>query len=153
MASWKVRFLYSSGRITSSGYRLPLQFYQRSYHHHNSILRPCSIQSRQLKTIEGADKQVQPVVVSAKTLADSPTEDFFQVSNSQKLKNADGIPIRHTRPNFQPLDTTFSNPEEAYKSKTTAELIRALFVFRLTSFKWLVQYNANVSYNTVIISF
>lgn len=42
------------------------------------------------------------------------------------------------------LDTTFSNSEEAYRSKRTAELLRALFVFRVTSFEPLVKHNMQV---------
>lgn len=42
------------------------------------------------------------------------------------------------------LDTTFTNSEEAYRSKKASELLRALFVFRVTSFESLVTHNAQV---------
>jgi len=57
-------------------------------------------------------------------------------------------PIRKTREYTQPdyayLDTTFSNAEEAYRSKTTRELIRALLVFKSTSYQILVRNNMKV---------
>ena len=48
------------------------------------------------------------------------------------------------RPNFKYLDTTFNDAHEAYRSKTNKELIRALFVFRMTSFETLVNNNEKV---------
>ena len=37
-----------------------------------------------------------------------------------------------------PLDLSFSNTKEAYKSKTTLELTRALLVLKLSSFNFLI---------------
>jgi len=43
-----------------------------------------------------------------------------------------------------PLDLTFSNTKEAYKSKTTFELVRALLVLKLSSYGFLVNNHAKV---------
>ncbi|KFM76765.1 Proline dehydrogenase 1, mitochondrial, partial [Stegodyphus mimosarum] len=39
------------------------------------------------------------------------------------------------------LDLTFENTKDAYKSKTTWELVRALMVLKLTTFDYLVENN------------
>lgn len=43
------------------------------------------------------------------------------------------------------LDTTFNTAEEAYMSKKTSELLRALLVFKVTSLEPLVKHNMTVS--------
>lgn len=45
----------------------------------------------------------------------------------------------------EPLDLTFSNTKEAYKSKTSAELIRTLFVLKLSSYDFLIENHPRVS--------
>lgn len=49
----------------------------------------------------------------------------------------------HSQPK-DPLDLTFSNTKEAYKSKTTSELIRALLVLKLSSYDVLINNHAKV---------
>ena len=44
-----------------------------------------------------------------------------------------------------PLDLSFSNTKEAYKSKATFELIRAWFVLKLSSYNFIIEHNAKVS--------
>lgn len=44
-----------------------------------------------------------------------------------------------------PLDTSFNNPNAAFKSKTTGELIRAYVVYLLCSSTYLVDNNLKVS--------
>ncbi|UYV61265.1 PRODH, partial [Cordylochernes scorpioides] len=44
-------------------------------------------------------------------------------------------------PQRDPLDLTFENTKAAFKSKTTSELIRALVVLRLCSFRFLIDNN------------
>ena len=44
------------------------------------------------------------------------------------------------------IDLTFSNCQEAYRSKTNLQLIRALFVFKLCSWTYLVDNNKLVSF-------
>ena len=50
-----------------------------------------------------------------------------------------------TDPCFEHLDLSFENGKEAYLSKKNNELLRALLVFNLCSFKPLVTYNKFVS--------
>lgn len=48
-------------------------------------------------------------------------------------------------PGKDPLDITFENPKAAFKSKTNWELIRALIVYQICSFEYLVENNMQVS--------
>lgn len=48
------------------------------------------------------------------------------------------------------LDLTFENTKNAYKSKTTWELIRALTVLKLTTFDYLVENNQKVSFILIL---
>lgn len=45
---------------------------------------------------------------------------------------------------FDTLDTSFSNPEAAFKSKTTGEIVRGLIVFQLFSVNFLVENNTRI---------
>lgn len=48
------------------------------------------------------------------------------------------------------IDLSFTNPQEAYRSKTTGELFRAYFVFQLCSIPWIVGNNkmvGNLNFN------
>lgn len=61
-------------------------------------------------------------------------------------------PLRQNLTNIQtinvpkdPLDLTFSNTKQAYKSKTTLELVRALIVLKLSSYDILIDNHAKVS--------
>lgn len=49
------------------------------------------------------------------------------------------------------LDLTFENTKDAYKSKTTSELIRALVVLKLSTYDYLVENNKRVS--IIIVNF
>lgn len=46
---------------------------------------------------------------------------------------------------YERVDLTFDNAAEAYKSKTTFEITRALLVFNLCSIKYLITNNKEVS--------
>lgn len=48
-------------------------------------------------------------------------------------------------PKRDPLDLSFANPEAAFKSKTTLEILRSYIVFQLCSSSYLVNNNAEVS--------
>ena len=54
--------------------------------------------------------------------------------------------MRGVDPSFDKLDLTFENAQEAYKSKTNGEIIRALTVFTLCGVKPLVTYNKEVCF-------
>lgn len=49
-------------------------------------------------------------------------------------------------PRRDPLDLSFANPEAAFKSKTTWEVLRALIVYQLCSSSYLVDNNMKVIY-------
>lgn len=48
-------------------------------------------------------------------------------------------------PTKDPLDLSFANPEAAFKSKTTWEVLRAYIVYQLCSSSFLVDNNMKVS--------
>jgi len=75
---------------------------------------------------------------SSFALSSEPTVNQLNNENEKVLPGVKRI-------DFLPLDTSFNSSEEAYKSKSTAELARALFVFQLTSFDPLVKHNIQVS--------
>lgn len=57
------------------------------------------------------------------------------------------------KPKWDPLDTSFANPEATFKSKTTWEIFRAYIVYQLCSSGYLVENNMQVTvffffYNT-----
>lgn len=54
-------------------------------------------------------------------------------------------------PKRDPLDLTFANPEAAFKSKTTWEVVRALIVYHLCSSSYLVENNTKVYFNMKLI--
>ena len=64
--------------------------------------------------------------------AASPTSPLNANSPSQKIGKRD------------PLDTSFDNHIDAFKSKTTVELIRAYLVYVLCSSEYLVENNMKV---------
>ena len=47
-------------------------------------------------------------------------------------------------PAFAKIDVNFENAKEAFKSKTNGQLMRALLVLNLCSFKYLVEHNKQV---------
>lgn len=69
----------------------------------------------------------------------SKTSDTRLSTNNKVNYNAkNGI-----QSDFSEID--FNNVEDAYNSKTTSELFRALFVFHLCNFNWLVSHGLQVS--------
>ena len=53
-------------------------------------------------------------------------EELFQPRNEPNAGHPD-------------MDMSFNNPQEAYRSKKTSEVFRALLVFNLCSFDWLIK--------------
>lgn len=61
--------------------------------------------------------------------------------------------VTHTRtPKRDPLDVSFANPEAAFKSKTTWEVLRALIVYQMCSIQYLVDNNMKVWYRYIEFS-
>lgn len=50
------------------------------------------------------------------------------------------------KPKWDPLDTSFANPEATFKSKTTWEIFRAYIVYQLCSSGYLVENNMQVTF-------
>lgn len=64
-------------------------------------------------------------------------------SDPQKPKSkVEGLPLAKEHP--KNIDLTFSNEHEAFRSKTTSELLRALIVFSGCSIPFLVNNNKQV---------
>ncbi|XP_060586851.1 proline dehydrogenase 1, mitochondrial-like [Ruditapes philippinarum] len=65
-------------------------------------------------------------------VASDENRTFSTVQTENKRKLDDGHPN---------IDLSFANPQEAYRSKTTGELLRAYFVFQLCSIPLIVTHN------------
>ena len=61
-----------------------------------------------------------------------------------KRANPHWSPIFPSPPSRDPLDLTFENYQQAYRSKTTGEIVRALLVLNLCRSTWLVDHNLQV---------
>ncbi|XP_062605230.1 proline dehydrogenase 1, mitochondrial-like, partial [Saccostrea cucullata] len=66
--------------------------------------------------------------------------------NQESVAARDDITVKHdSSDNHSPaLDLSFNNAREAYRSKSTAEIARALFVFNMCSIPLLVNHNKTV---------
>ena len=69
-----------------------------------------------------------------------------QKNNTAGNKHASSLVFDPTEPDpaNSRIDSDFQNAQEAFKSKTTSELLRALLVFNLCSIRPLVDYNKQV---------
>ena len=135
-----------------------------------STLNGNSSDNKRTLVVERLQKQQQPKVTvelppSSNSLLTAATLSCNAVNyHIQRCSNYNGSRLFHTsrnsndgsaeaistqdesvgRPNFKALDTEFEDAKEAYRSKTTSELFRALLVFNLTSFDILVKHNIKV---------
>ena len=139
--AWMVRCLQSSHKNSPSTFKYLSTWNKNLFQPTNHRFKIHKAHCRQIQTLKGADKQVQSVAASQAFSAD----DGEQVHELNKNNNSSQeVRTRHARPNFLPLDTSFTCSEEAYRSKTISELLRALLVFRLTSVGWIVKHNSKV---------
>ena len=76
----------------------------------------------------------RPLFCNSKTII-SGTHSISSLATDQQTQ-ANSIPLARRK---DPLDLTFSNPRDAYKSKRTSELIRGYVVLTLSSFDFLVE--------------
>ncbi|XP_061196284.1 proline dehydrogenase 1, mitochondrial-like [Saccostrea echinata] len=70
-----------------------------------------------------------------------------QSLNQESVVARDDITVKHDSSGnnrFPALDLSFNNAREAYRSKSTAEIARALFVFNMCSVPFLVNHNKTV---------
>lgn len=73
-----------------------------------------------------------------------PTDDKRVVS--QPAKDLQTSSAKKSLMSPESLDQSFTDYETSFRAKTTAELIRAVGVFRLCSFNFIVDYNKEVSF-------
>ncbi|CAI6349024.1 unnamed protein product [Macrosiphum euphorbiae] len=78
------------------------------------------------------------LVRSLTSTANGPAEQHQQRRNSSSVSGPSAV---DTKPKFDPLDTSFANPEATFKSKTTWEIFRAYIVYQLCSSSYLVENN------------
>ncbi|XP_029343235.1 proline dehydrogenase 1, mitochondrial isoform X1 [Acyrthosiphon pisum] len=78
------------------------------------------------------------LVRSLTSNANGLAEQHQQRRNSSVVSGPSAI---DTKPKFDPLDTSFANPEATFKSKTTWEIFRAYIVYQLCSSSYLVENN------------
>lgn len=82
------------------------------------------------------------LVRSLTSTANGPAEQHQQRRNSSAVSGPSAV---DTKPKFDPLDTSFANPEATFKSKTTWEIFRAYIVYQLCSSSYLVENNMQVN--------
>lgn len=78
---------------------------------------------------------------------DKSTASVTALKGKQEASDSDNLVSHRTEYHNHPkdkLDLTFSNTKDAYKSKTTSELIRALLVLKLSSYDILINNHARV---------
>lgn len=70
-----------------------------------------------------------------------------QSLNDESVTVDDDSAVKHVPADSQlpALDLSFNSSKEAYRSKSTAEIARALFVFNMCSIPFLVNHNKTVS--------
>ncbi|XP_055339436.1 proline dehydrogenase 1, mitochondrial-like [Paramacrobiotus metropolitanus] len=97
--------------------------------------------SRIAPKIKDLPKDASGKIVSAGMLVQD--KDSNNVSPDILAKRADPhwTPTYPSPPSRDPIDLTFENYQQCYKSKTTGEIIRALFVLNLCRITWLVDNN------------
>ncbi|GIY73398.1 uncharacterized protein CDAR_493601 [Caerostris darwini] len=72
-------------------------------------------------------------------------EHFFRAKSTSASVVASADDVEGVKYQKDELDLKFENTKNAYKSKTTWELIRALMVLKLSSYDYLVENNQKVS--------
>ncbi|XP_050434294.1 proline dehydrogenase 1, mitochondrial isoform X3 [Adelges cooleyi] len=66
------------------------------------------------------------------------------VDQQQRRNNSIAATVDSVKTKWDPLDTSFANPEAAFKSKTTWEVFRAYLVYQLCSSSYLVENNMQI---------
>lgn len=76
--------------------------------------------------------------------ANGSAEQHQQRRNSSAVSGQAACAV-DAKPKWDPLDTSFANPEATFKSKTTWEIFRAYIVYQLCSSSYLVENNMQVN--------
>ncbi|XP_052073864.1 proline dehydrogenase 1, mitochondrial-like isoform X2 [Mytilus californianus] len=72
-------------------------------------------------------------------------QTFYKSTLGAEIKDAESLSkLTQDEEKQNKLDLTFGNAEEAFRSKKTSELVRALFVFNLCSVEFLVKNNIEI---------
>lgn len=78
------------------------------------------------------------------TAGNGPVDQQQQRRNNSVAAAAAGTVV-DSKPKWDPLDTSFADPEAAFKSKSTWEIFRAYVVYQLCSSRYLVENNMQVT--------
>lgn len=126
----------------------------RSVKHYNSVLvsrnLPAAILSNArcydgLLTTSTWSKRVSTVGVRYYNNHNGTRDGTARASSFRSVSTA--VPVQNSSATVSqrdPLDTSFDNPIDAFKSKTTAELIRGYVVYLMCSSETLVENNMKV---------
>lgn len=114
-----------------------------------STSRKCS----QLLLQESLRNDVYARFVRSLTTANGSAEQQQRRNNSVAATAVAGTV--DSKPKWDPLDTSFADPEATFKSKTTWEIFRAYIVYQLCSSSYLVENNMQVNvwmllYDTIL---
>lgn len=107
--------------------RRPLSVIYSLHHHHHHLRNAASSRRTAGSIFE------QNVPCAATSIIDN---------SSRRSLSTDSKTLPPRR--LDPLDLTFRDTKQAYKSKTTYELLRAIFVLKISQFDYLVYNNAMV---------
>lgn len=105
--------------------------------------------SKSFLIFEQSFKNNFPVVYYSSSTSDKNGNQlqFVQKKHASQSASPDAAPWR------DPLDLSFANPEAAFKSKTTWEVVRGYIVYQLCSSSFLVDNNMKVSKCTKFYTF
>jgi len=112
-----------------------------------STSRKCS----QLLLQESLRNDVYTRLVRSLTTSNGPADQQQQQRRNNSMAAAAASTIVDSKPKWDPLDTSFADPEAAFKSKSTWEIFRAYVVYQLCSSSYLVENNMQVTLSTVTI--
>lgn len=90
-------------------------------------------------------------LVRSLTTSNGPADQQQQQRRNNSMAAAAASTIVDSKPKWDPLDTSFADPEAAFKSKSTWEIFRAYVVYQLCSSSYLVENNMQVTLSTVTI--
>lgn len=101
---------------------------------------------QQSHSLQSSNRLVNNVKTGLQNPVPSSSAVVISDSHSHRRQLSTDQPAQSTLPprRLDPLDLTFRDTKQAYKSKTTYELLRAIFVLKLSQFDFIVFNNAMV---------
>jgi len=94
---------------------------------------------RPLGTASGPDEQLQR---RNNTL--TAATDTTATADTTTTSAGSGTGVVADKPEWDPLDVSFADPQATFKSKTTWEILRAYVVYQLCSSNYIVENNIQV---------